>query len=167
MLLRSISFQMIILWGFFISCNNSAYENKLDIILGVNEPGYTKRTIAEDVLGFGEGFVIEKFHLTENTSRKFENHLAEISQKAGWESQGWIPAHLISRDDNKAIEMVLEYSTRDRKLNKLIQEIRKSIEREKSFFACYCKPDCENPIKSVVFVYDHSNHNLWIAESFF
>lgn len=158
---------IVILLGVINGCMSSAYEHQLETIIGISEPEYAITAIAEDVSGFGEGFVIEKFHLTENTSSKFENHITAISPKAGWKSQGWISTKLISKADSKAIEMVIKYSTRNRELNELVEEIKQSIERERSYFACYCKPDCENPIKSVVFVYDFSTCNLWVVEAFF
>lgn len=149
------------------SCKKSGYVERLDDILGFPAPKVSQILIEEDILGFNEGYVIEKIIFSNDNSSSLSLERLNLFNREGYESSNWAPSQIISNENKKVLEMAFRYVSKDPDISDMQTEMMESFEKKNGYIAFYCKPSCLNPIQSILFILDIEDNCIWVCEAFF
>lgn len=144
------------------ACSNPIFEQKLDKVLGVRFPQAKLVYLEDEFAGFGEGYALEVYQLSESTLKNFEtlktkNLLLHVDEE-GWEVSGWYCAPIIS--DFHEVASVLSYSG-GVELVKHFNQMEQLLKSDNAYYA-FCT---KSHLQTLFFVLDTKTGLLYIADA--
>jgi hypothetical protein len=151
-----------------VACEQPIFKSKICALINV------KNCVAHSVEsinqfgGFGEGFILEIYEISEESAIEFINDpskkLPDPEGDATWEKVNWLNSALDSSHIG-LISMTLHYSNGNAELKKKLSKIEELIGANNVFHAFYCKPDLDNPQDTQLFVLDCNTRRMYVIES--
>ena len=163
-----IKLLLIIPLFFLISCQSKVYKDDLPKILGVEDVKITNSQGIDEFAGFGEGYTLEIYELSESTINAFINDASKILPEKNGTAAGWLKHDWRSTPmDSSYIEIFnicLNYYSGNRKLEGLIVEIKKVLQKPDVYYSFYYKPDKDSPQDVLLFILDLQSRKLYIMD---
>ncbi len=151
-----------------LSCQSDLYKNDLSKILGISNIEITNNQGTDEFGGFGEGYSLEVYELSENTVNSFIKQSSKklpdkIENSVEWQKKDWseIPA---DSSFNEIFIVCLNYSSGNKKLETQLNEI-KTILNNGAYYSFYFKPNKLNPQTVQLFIFDTKGKKLYIIDS--
>lgn len=150
---------------FFFGCQSSYFKNDLSQILGVEKVDVESFSSKDEFGGFGEGYTLEKYKLSKVTIDEFQGGRSKLLpvKDGGWQRYGWSKAPIDS-SFKEVIYMPLSYYDGNKKLEIVLQQVKKSLERADVYYAFYYKSDRSNPQSVQLFVVDIRSRELYAID---
>lgn len=147
---------------FILSCQSGVFKNDLSEILGVSNVEIKNSRGADEFGGFSEGYTIEIYELSEETTKAFIAQSNKIlPSKEGWKKFDWSKTPV----DTSYTEIfgILNYMG-GKKVENLLSEIKVLLKKTEVYYSFYYKPDKDNPQDLQLFVLDTKSKKLHIVE---
>ncbi|PWG77918.1 hypothetical protein [Pararcticibacter amylolyticus] len=146
-------------------CQSSYFKDDLPQILGVEQVDIERVSSKDDFGGFGEGYTIEKYKLKKVTIDEFYRVRSKLLpfKDGGWQRYGWSKTPIDSLF-KEVIYMPLEYYNGNKKLEPVLQHVKKALEQADVYYAFYYKPDRLNPQSVQLFVVDIQSRELYAID---
>lgn len=150
------------------SCQSGVFKDKLPEILGISNVEIKDNHGTDEFGGFGEGYTLEIYELSESTVNSFIDRTSKIlpdkKEKATWKKYDWQKTPVDS-SYNEILIMSLNYSGGNKKLETELSEIKKVLEKPEVYYSFYYSPNKDNPQDAQFFVLDVQTGKLYVIES--
>lgn len=163
------------LLGFFAvvflmtACDNNVFENNLTKIFDVDNKELRFVQGIDRFGGFGEGFTLEEYDLSEKAldifMRKDSKALPENEEVgSNWKRKDW-DITPIDSVYNQLFLMCLSYSDGSLELKTKLDEIKQVLKKAKVYYSFYYRPDKDNPQDVRLYVLDTQTRRVYVIES--
>lgn len=150
-----------------ISCQSTVFKNDISKLLNVSDAEITSSKGIDEFGGYGEGYSIEVYQLSEKTILDFKDNLVKkLPMKKDtdiWQKKDWSYTPIDSSFKEIFI-MGLNYSSGNKKIEAELNEIKLLIEKSKVYYSFYFKPDIESPQEIQLFILDEQSRKLYVIE---
>ena len=150
-----------------LGCQSSVFKKEVSELLNVNNAEIVNSKGTDEFGGFGEGYTIEVYELSDKTIKDFENkktkELPVKKDDSTWQKKDWSKTPIDSSFSEIFI-MGLNYSSGNKKIETELKEIKQLVEKSEVYYSFYYKPDKENPQDVQLFILDVPSRKLYTIE---
>lgn len=142
-------FFIVLLCIFLDSCSNRVFEHQIAYLLGVKNTKVEIIFTSESFGGFGEGYTLEVYKISEKTGESFIKKSSKVLPDKNLKGQNWHKSNWqknpIKKSELKKLEIIFDYRSNSQ-LTEKIDKIKNLIDKKDKhiFYAYYYKPDSEN-----------------------
>lgn len=145
------------------------FKDDLSQILGVSDIEVKNSQGTDEFGGFGEGYTLEEYELSEKTVQAFINNASKTlpdkkEEGKNWQKKDWSKVPVDS-SYSEILTMCLNYSSGSTKLETQLNEIKKMLEKIEVYYSFYYKPDEDNPQDAQLFILDVQSRKVYVIES--
>jgi len=148
-----------------ISCQSNIFRNQIESILGINSTDIIQKSSIDEFGGFGEGYTLEIYELTESSVKIFqEKPLKKLPRKDNdnWKIKDWSNTP-VNNSYKEIFTLVLNYDSSD-KLTKQLRELSELLKQKEVYYSFYYKPDKLNPTRVQFFVLDTNTNKFYAID---
>jgi hypothetical protein len=153
---------------FLNSCSTSFFEDNLSQILGVQAEIENVQTFNESAGIHGDGFILEKYKLSEKTIKTFiEKPFQDLPDKTEggkhYQKYNW-SKDAIDSSYNEIFIMCLNYASDNEKIKVQLNEINNVLKKKEIYYSFYFIPNKENPQNVQLFILDVQCQRLYAID---
>lgn len=150
-------------------CRDKNINKKIDQVLGIQYGIYELDNDFSEFAGFGEGYTLEIYKLSEGTIKSFIYNSNKklpliIIDSEKYLEFGWFQAPF-DTSFNEIRDLSLGYYSGNKKLESHLAQIEHSLTDENNFYSFYCLPNTINPRKVEFYVLDVEKRKLFVINS--
>lgn len=149
-------------------CQSNVFKDEVSELLNISNAEILSSKGIDEFGGFGEGYTIEVYELSDKTITDFKNKTTkELPVKKSdttWLKKDWSNTPIDS-SFNEIFIMGLNYSSGNNKIETELKEIKQLMVKSEVYYSFYYKPDKENPQDVQLFILDIPSKRLYTIES--
>ncbi|MET0637360.1 MAG: hypothetical protein ABWZ25_15120 [Chitinophagaceae bacterium] len=158
---------LIICISSLVGCQSNVSKNEIPGLLNVSNAEIVNSKGTDDFGGFGEGYTIEFYELSDKTISDFKNKTTkELPLKkddTAWQKKDWSKTPIDS-SYNEIFIMVLNYDGGSKEIEIELKKIKLLVEKPDVYYSFYFKPDKDSPQDIELFILDLSGRKLYTIE---